>query len=227
MSNQFVYRKNINDTIRLKKSQENEEVNLFSVFENFLEKNIKKSDIEKLLKLTDNNFYKFTLERLLKVRLWKYWFAKKEEEFTPEQEKCIYWLFRKIYTIPNLSKSMLSYLNESFWMTSKTDCNYFYENIYWNIKKYDFIDLIIALEEEIKRAKNKKDKIRDNLLEHTKYCLFSYCKDSYLWILLYLFDSWEFWKEEFEIIMNWKSGTKKITEETKQKMEETLEIDKK
>lgn len=77
MSNQFVYRKNINDTIRLKKSQENEEVNLFSVFENFLEKNIKKSDIEKLLKLTDNNFYKFTLERLLKVRLWKYWFAKK------------------------------------------------------------------------------------------------------------------------------------------------------
>jgi len=47
-------------------------------------------------------------------------------------------------------------------------------------KKYDFIDLIIALEEEIKRAKNKKDKIRDNLLEHTKYCLFSYCKDSYL-----------------------------------------------
>jgi|GEM_PF-1020114 hypothetical protein len=69
MSNQFVYRKNINDTIRLKKSQENEEVNLFSVFENFLEKNIKKSDIEKLLKLTDNNFYKFTLERLLKVRL--------------------------------------------------------------------------------------------------------------------------------------------------------------
>jgi hypothetical protein len=38
MSNQFVYRKNINDTIRLKKSQENEEVNLFSVFENFLEK---------------------------------------------------------------------------------------------------------------------------------------------------------------------------------------------
>ena len=71
MSNQFVYRKNINDTIRLKKSQENEEVNLFSVFENFLEKNIKKSDIEKLLKLTDNNFNKFTLERLLKVRLWK------------------------------------------------------------------------------------------------------------------------------------------------------------
>lgn len=134
MSNQFVYRKNINDTIRLKKSQENEEVNLFSVFENFLEKNIKKSDIEKLLKLTDNNFYKFTLERLLKVRLWKYWFAKKEEEFTSEQEKCIYWLFRKIYTIPNLSKSMLSYLNESFWMTSKTDCNYFHENIYWNIK---------------------------------------------------------------------------------------------
>ena len=82
-------------------------------------------------------------------------------------------------------------------------------------------------DKKIKRAKNKKDKIRDNLLEHTKYCLFSYCKDSYLWILLYLFDSWEFWKEEFEIIMNWKSGTKKITEETKQKMEETLEIDKK
>ena len=69
MSNQFVYRKNINDKIRLKKSQENEEINIFSVFENFLEKNIKKSDIEKLLKLTDNNFYKFTLERLLKVRL--------------------------------------------------------------------------------------------------------------------------------------------------------------
>lgn len=89
-------------------------------------------------------------------------------------------------------------------------------------KKIWFYRLDYCFGRGIKRAKNKKDKIRDNLLEHTKYCLFSYCKDSYLWILLYLFDSWEFWKEEFEIIVNWKSGTKKITEETKQKTEEIL-----
>lgn len=162
------------------------------------------------------------MERLLKVRLWKYWFAKKEEEFTPEQEKCIYWLFRKIFLIPNLSKTTLNYIKKHFLVTWKTDHKYFYKNIYWNIKKTDFIDFVIVLEDEAKKAREEKNKNKVISLEKAKNSLFNYCKYSYLWILLNLFDSWKFWKKELEIILNWESEIKEIIGETKQKTEEIL-----